>query len=129
MPKISSTTDNVKRIVKIEIIYDPEYKNQTIRISTANGSVRIPIKIDDMPENILSRIKDILDIEKTEIISKEVVKEVPVTKDIPYDWTKIIQPYNPTYPSPVTVPYKNPEILYDVNKGQSCVECSDKTTV
>lgn len=116
----------VKPNVKIEIIYDPEYKNQTIRISTANGSARIPIKIDDVPANILSRIKDILDIEKAEIISKEVVKEVPAS---PVDWTKIGQPYNPTYPSPVSVPYKNPEIWCDANKGQYCVDYSDKTTV
>ena len=117
----------VKSNVKIEIIYDPEYKNQTIRISTANGSVRIPIKIDDMPENILSKIKDILDIEKAEIISKEVVKEV--VKEIPtppYDWTKIVQPYNPT--SPVTVPYKNPEIWCNIDKNSSSVLTS-KTTV
>ena len=114
----------VKPNVKIEIIYDPEYKNQTIRISTANGSVRIPIKIDDVPANILSRIKDILDIEKAEIISKEVVKEVPVS---PVDWTKIVQPYNPTYPSPVSVPYKNPEIWCKIDKNSSSVLTSDTT--
>lgn len=124
MPKTS--TDNVKRIVKIEIIYEPEHKSQKIKISTTDGEVKIPIKIDDMPETVLTKIKDILDIDNTEIISKEVVKEVPTS---PVDWTKIVQPYNPTYPSPVTVPYKNPEIWCDVNKGQYCVDCSDKTTV
>ena len=120
MPKTS--TDNVKRIVRIEIIYDPEYKSQKIKISTTNGEVKIPIKINDMPETILTKIKDILDIDNAEITPKEVVKEVPVTKDNPYDWTKIIQPYTPTYPSPQTIPYKNPEIWCKVE--DTSVLCS-----
>lgn len=120
MPKIS--TDNVIRIVRIEIIYDPEYKSQKIKISTTDGEVKIPIKINDMPETILTKIKDILDIDNVEITPKEVIKEVPVTKDNPYDWTKIIQPYNPTYPSPVTIPYKNPDIWCKVES--TSVPCS-----
>ena len=108
MPKTS--TDNVIRIVRIEIIYDPEYKSQKIKISTTDGEVKIPIKINDMPETILTKIKDILDIDNAEIKPREIIKEVPIT---PVDWSKVIQPVNPTptYPSPITVPYKYPEVF------------------
>ena len=118
MPKTS--TDNVKRIAKIEIIYDPEYKSQKIKISTTDGEVKIPIKINDMPETILTKIKDILDIDNAEITPKEVIKEIPYTPAV--DWTKIVQPYTPTYPSPQIVPYKNPEIWCKVE--DTSVLCS-----